>query len=29
VAGAAMGLVAGRLVRRRWPLPSEEGPASS
>jgi undecaprenyl-diphosphatase len=26
VAGAAMGLVAGRLVRRRWPVPAVEGP---
>jgi undecaprenyl-diphosphatase len=26
VAGAAMGLAAGRLVRRRWPLPAVEGP---
>jgi undecaprenyl-diphosphatase len=25
VAGAAMGLVAGRVVRRRWPVPSVEG----
>jgi undecaprenyl-diphosphatase len=28
VAGAAMGAVAGRLVRRRWPLPAAEPPAS-
>jgi len=29
VAGAAMGVVAGRLIRRRWPLPSEQGPTPS
>ena len=29
VAGAAMGVVAGWLVRRRWPLPSHQGPAPS
>jgi undecaprenyl-diphosphatase len=29
VAGAAMGVVAGRLVRRHWPLPDEEDPAPS
>lgn len=28
-AGAAMGAVAGRLVRRRWPLPAVEPPPSS
>jgi undecaprenyl-diphosphatase len=29
VAGAAMGLAAGRTVRRRWPLPAAEGPGQA
>jgi undecaprenyl-diphosphatase len=29
VAGAAMGAIAGRLVRRRWPLPAVQSPPSS
>ena len=29
VAGAVMGVAAGRLVRRRWPLPSDQAPAPS